>query len=92
MQKVTLGISPLLVERQTIAGARRTLRMALSAARKGDERLAVSRGITAAVQAAVAGTRSRGVRNDADLVIQAVRELVQGIVLKRAVARFRKLG
>lgn len=77
-----------------MADAIRTERLARSAARRGDLRLAVSRGITAVIQA----TRVAQMRGDnrsldqADAIIQNVRDLVQGAVLKRAAARLRKLG
>lgn len=91
---MTLGISPLVEGRQSLKDARHTFKLARSAARQGNQRLAVSRGITAAVQAAKASclVRSQKALLEADNLIQDVRELVQGIIIKRAVRHLRRMA
>jgi len=68
--------------------------MAWNAAKRGDMRLAVSRGITAAVIAARVSCKARDKRTlrRADDVIQGVRGLIQGILMKRAAANLRKMA
>ena len=90
----SLGISPLLVRKQSLTGARHTMKIARQAAVKGDLRLGVSRAITAAVQAAIvaAQTGSRDVKHQADQVIQDARDLIMGIIVARAQRRLRKMG
>ena len=83
---MSLELSPLLVEVQTVGDAHRTLTLAFSAARKGDMRLAVSRAVTAIVQASVAakcGQAGASVLQTADGIIQKARDLVHGIVLEK---------
>lgn len=90
-----LGISPLLVEKQTLADARHTMAIATKAALKGDLRLGVSRAITAIIQAAVVAgkAKDKGTKLAADQVIQEARSLVMKIVVVRAQVRnLRKLG
>lgn len=89
-----LGISPLLVETPRIAAARKTLRAARSAFRSGNLRLAASRAITAAVQAGIAGYLSRApeTKLEAHNIIEEVRELLQGIVIRQAGVGLKKLG
>lgn len=90
-----LGISPLLTGRPTLADARHTMKIAQSAALKGDLRLGVSRAITAVIQAAVvaAQSKSKTMKLQADQVIQGARGLIMDIIVVRAeVRRMRKLG
>ena len=90
-----LGISPLLVEHQTLADARHTMKIAAQAASKGNLRLGVSRAITAVIQASIvaASTKNKSTKLYADLVIQDARELIMGIVVEGAkVHRMRKMG
>ena len=81
---MSIGISPLLEKRQTIGSAERTLRLVMQALNKGDLRLAVSRGITAIIQAASAsvGAKKSTVKR-AGKVIQEVRNIIQGAVLTK---------
>lgn len=89
-----LGISPLLVRKPTLGEARKTMNLALSAARRGDLRLGVSRAITAIAQASIVGYLAKGQSGKlaADNVIQDARGLIQGIVVERARVDLRKLG
>jgi hypothetical protein len=89
---MSVGLSPLLVEKQSLVKARKTLVLAKSAAMKGDTRLGVSRAITAVIQASIVAALSstRETKVNADRVIQGARELIMGIVVSRA--RLRKLG
>lgn len=92
---MSLGISPLLTRKQTLAAARHTMVIARKAALKGDLRLGVSRAITAVVQAAVVAAQSKdkATKLSADQVIQDARDLVMKIVVVRAqIRRLRKLG
>jgi len=92
---VSLGLSPLLAKKQTLAAARHTMVIARKAALKGDLRLGVSRAITAVIQAAVVAAQSkdRATKLYADQVIQDARDLVMKIVVVRAqIRRLRKLG
>jgi len=85
--------SPLVGRRASIVDAEHTLKLAVSAYRRGDKRLSVSRAITAAVQAATASLRGPDeVVERADKVIQAVRRLVQGIVVGGALSGARGPG
>lgn len=81
-----LGISPLLTGRPTLADARHTMKIAQSAALKGDLRLGVSRAITAVIQAAVVagGTKDRDVKLKANEVVQDARTLIMNIIIVRA--------
>ena len=80
-------VSPLVGKRASIVDAEHTLKLALSAAHHEDRRLAVSRAITAAVQAATASIgKPQEVVERAERVIQAVRQLVQGIVIENALS------
>lgn len=90
----SLGISPLLTRKQTLAQARHTMVIARKAALKGDLRLGVSRAITAAVQAAIvaAESDSKTTKLYADQVIQDARDLIMGIIVARAERRLRKMG
>lgn len=79
--------SPLVGRRASIVDAEHTLKLAVSAYRRGDKRLSISRAITAAVQAATASLRGPAeVVERADKVIQAVRRLIQGIVVGGALS------
>lgn len=91
----SLGVSPLLIEHQTLADARHTMKIARSAAQRGNIRLGVSRAITAVIQASIVAseTKNRSMKFYADLVIQEARELIMGIVVEDAkVRRMRKMG
>ena len=89
---MNLALSPLLVEKQTLLMAKKTMTLAKRAAVKGDLRLGVSRAITAVIQASIvaACTGQRMTKIYADQVIQEARELIMKIVVVRA--RVRKLG
>lgn len=92
---MSLGLSPLLSKLQTLAMAKRTLKLAQRAAVKGDLRLGISRAITAVIQASIAAVKSsnKPIKIAADNVIQDARTLIMGIVVTRAeVSRMRKLG
>jgi hypothetical protein len=75
----------LLGRRSPIVEAERTLKLALSALRRGDRRLAASRAITAIIQAS---TASVGATSDtlkrAWRVVFSARRLIHSIVIERA--------
>lgn len=72
-------MSSLLLKRKPKIGeAERTLKLANAAWKKGDLRLAVSRAITAVVQAAKSGNIKR-----ADKVVKDARVLLQGAVISK---------
>jgi hypothetical protein len=73
-------------KRHPIGASEHTLRIAISAFRKGDYRLAASRALTAAVQAASAAVGgSSEVVERAEKVIFQARLLIQSLVIARAV-------
>ena len=82
---MSVSISQLLGKRQKIVDAEHTLKITLDAAKEGNLRLAVSRGITAIIQAAAAavGAAPPIVRR-AEAIIQTVRNIIQGAVIKKA--------
>ena len=86
---MNLGLSPLLVEKTKLDDAKHTMHLAMDAAKRGDTRLAVSRAITAAVQASRVSCFAKDNRTlvAADDVIQRAREVIQGIALKKVMIR-----
>lgn len=83
----------LLSKTPSLEEAAHTLSIAVSAWKQGDRRLAVSRGITAAVQAGMASRRtgaSEAHVERAEKIIQGVRNLIQGIVVGEALDGFKK--
>jgi len=73
--------------KHSIVTAEHTFRIALSAFQRKDLRLAVSRGITAVIQASSAAIGApEEIKERADKVVQGVRKLVQGVVIKRAIS------
>jgi len=88
-----LGAIELLAKSASVADAEHTLALALGAWKRGDRRLAISRAITAAVQAGIAGRRPSATEADierSERVIQRVRNLVQGVVVGEALSGFKK--
>lgn len=83
----------LLGRKHSIVEAEHTLQIAFRAYREGNLRLAVSRGITAVIQASIASVGAiLEIKERADRVVQAVRKMIQGVALKRAAARVSALG
>jgi superfamily I DNA and RNA helicase len=81
---MNIGITDLIGRKASISQAERTLKMAVSAAEKGDFRLASSRAITAIIQAASASVGASGSTiKRADFVVKSAREVIQGIVLSK---------
>jgi len=81
---MTLG-EALLGKKLPVAVAERTMRLALMAFQAGDRRLASSRALTAAVQAAVASVKASPiVVRRAEEVVYEARRLIQGLVIARA--------
>ena len=81
---MTVGES-LLGKKLPVAVAERTMRMALIALKAGDRRLASSRALTAAVQAAVASVGApRSVVERAEEVVYEARRIIQALVIARA--------
>lgn len=79
--------------KHSIVTAEHTLRIAVSALRRGDLRLAVSRGITAVIQASTAALGApQEIKERADRVVQATRKLIQGVVVRRAAAKLSDLA
>jgi len=71
-------VSPLLKGKASIRRAEKTFDLAVSALKKGDARLAVSRAITAVIIAARSGQKKK-----ADLLIKKVRKILQGMMISR---------
>jgi hypothetical protein len=77
-----LGTETLVGRKASISKAERTLASAITAVKRGDLRLASSRAVTAAVQAATASIgASPSVVRRADQVTKDAREIIQGIVI-----------
>jgi len=83
----------LLGRRHSIVDAEHTYRIAAQAYGQGNLRLAVSRGITAVIQASIASMGApEEVKERADRVIQGVRQIIHGAVLERAKRHLSELG
>jgi len=79
----------LLGKKLPVAVAERTMHLALMALKTGDRRLASSRAVTAAVQAAVASVNAPAdVVRRAEAIVYEARRVIQALVIARAV----KLG
>ena len=82
---MSVSISQLLGKKQKIADAEHTLKITLDAAEEGNLRLAASRGITAIIQATAAAVGAAPpIIRRAEAIIQTVRNIIQGVVIKKA--------
>lgn len=82
---MSVSISDLLGKKHSINRAEMTFRSMKAAADEGNLRLAVSRGITAIIQATAAAYRAPApIIRKAEALIQATREIIHGAVLRRA--------
>lgn len=80
-------MSDLLGKKHSIVEAEHTLRIATGAYKRGDMRLAVSRGITAIIQASIASLNApEEIVERSEHVVQGVRRIIQGAVLSRALS------
>lgn len=83
--QVSKSSHALLGKKHTLASAKHTLILVLRAVKQGDLRLAVSRGITAIIQATAAAVGTSGSTvSEAANVVQAVRNVIHGAVIKKA--------
>jgi hypothetical protein len=94
---VSASFSDLLGKSHSIARAELTLRSVKSAAKEGNIRLAVSRGITAIIHATAAAYKAPApIVRKAEAIVQEVRDVIQGAVIKKATlgglgARYEKI-
>jgi hypothetical protein len=80
-------VHPLLGKRHTLAAAEHTLLLTLRAAKQGDLRLAVSRGITTIIQASSAAMGgSKETINKAANIVQGVRNVIHTAVISKQAA------
>ena len=75
----------LLGRKHSVSSAERTLKIAFSAMRRGDRRLASSRAVTAAVQASIASVGANALTvKRAEKVVFEARRIIQSLVISRA--------